>query len=133
MKKSGNDVVWKLCLHGLGIAFGVTLLLMAAASALVLAGVLKPGGIGAAASVCAAAGSFAGALYAAKRRDTQKLVTGMVLGGVFDLLLLFGNLLFVDTPPVGFAAICLPTLGAALIACVLSSRTVRKPVKTRRK
>lgn len=133
MKKSGNDAVWKLCLRGLGIAFGVTLLLMAAASSLVLAGVLKPGGIAAAASVCAAAGAFAGALYTAKRRGTQKLVTGMALCGGFDLLLLFGNLLFVDMPPVGFAAICLPTLGAALIASVLASRNVRKSVKVRRK
>lgn len=59
----------------------------------------------------------------------RRLPMTLASTGVYLLLLLLGNLLFVGAAPTDGLAVCLPSIGAAILAALLVSR---KP-KTRRR
>ena len=123
MKKSKCErPVWQIVLGGVLTALGVLLLLSAVAAMLVLNGVLPVKSIPAAAAVLAAIGAFCGALLTVKRLPAKKLLGAGLCCTGYVCLLLIGNLAFVETPPVGFAMIALPCVGAAFLAVLLSSR-----------
>lgn len=134
MKKSKCErPVWQIVLSGVLTALGVLLLLSMAAAMLVLNGVLPVKSIPAAAAVLAAIGAFCGALLTAKRLPVKKLIGAGLCCAGYVCLLLIGNLAFVETPPVGFAMIALPCVGAAFIAALLSGRKKGKNHTIRRR
>ena len=123
MKKSKCErPVWQIVLGGVLTALGVLLLLSAIAAMLVLNGVLPVKSIPAAAAILAAVGTFCGALLTAKRLPAKKLLGAGLSCAGYVCLLLIGNLAFVETPPVRFAVIALPCVGAAILAVLLSNR-----------
>lgn len=123
MKKSKREqAVWQIVLSGVLTALGVMLLLSAAAAVLVLNGVLPVKSIPAAAVVLAAIGAFCGALLTAKRLSGKKLLGAGACCAGYVCLLLIGNLAFSEMPPVRFAVIALPCIGAAFLAALLASR-----------
>ena len=100
------------------------LALTAVMAALVLGGAIGQGSIRTAALCANALAAFLGSLLAARRLPMTLASTGVYL-----LLLLLGNLLFVGAAPTDGLAVCLPSIGAAILAALLVSR---KP-KTRRR
>ena len=123
MKKSKCErPVWQIVLGGVLSALVVLLLLSAIAAMLVLNGVLPVKSIPAAAIVLAAAGAFCGALLTAKQLPGKKMLGAGLCCAGYVCLLLIGNLAFVETPPVRFAVITLPCVGAAFLAVLLSNR-----------
>lgn len=134
MKKSKCErPVWQIVLGGVLTALGVLLLLSAIAAMLVLNGVLPVQSISAASAVLAAAGAFCGALLTAKRLPSKKLLGAGLCCAGYVCSLLIGNLAFVETPPVGFAMIALPCVGAAFLAVLLSNRKKGRSHTVRRR
>ena len=96
--------------------------LTAAASALVLGGVIGQGRIGTAALCANALAVFLGSLIAARGFSQKKLLLTLASAGGYVLLLLFGNLLFFGAPPTKALHLIGPALGAALLAALLANR-----------
>ena len=105
------------------------LALTAIMTALVLGGAIGQGSIRTAALCANTLAVFIGSLFAAKGFSQRRLPMTMACTGGYLLLLLLGNLLFVGAAPSGALAVCLPSIGAAILAALLVSR---KP-KTRRR
>ena len=61
-------------------------------------------------------------LLAAKGFSQRRLPMTLASTGVYLLLLLLGNLLFVGAAPTDGLAVCLPSIGAAILAALLVSR-----------
>ena len=108
---------------------GFMLALMAIMSALVLGGAIGQGSVQTAGLCANALAVFLGSLIAAKGFSQKRLPMTLASAGGYLLLLLLGNLLFVDAAPTGALAVVLPSAGAAFLAAMLASR---KP-KTRRR
>ena len=104
------------------------LALTAVMAALVLGGAIGQGSIRTAALCANALAAFLGSLLAAKGFSQRRLPMTLLSVGGYLLLLLLGNL-FVGAAPTDGLAVCLPPIGAAILAALLVSR---KP-KTRRR
>ena len=94
-----------------------------------LGGAIGQGSIRTAALCANALAAFLGSLLAAKGFSQRRLPMTLLSVGGYLLLLLLGNLLFVGAAPTDGLAVCLPPIGAAILAALLVSR---KP-KTRRR
>ena len=105
------------------------LALTAVMAALVLGGAIGQGSIRTAALCANALAAFLGSLLAAKGFSQRRLPMTLASTGVYLLLLLLGNLMFVGAAPTDGLAVCLPSIGATILAALLVSR---KP-KTRRR
>ena len=92
-------------------------------------GAIGQGSIRTAALCANALAAFLGSLLAAKGFSQRRLPMTLASTGVYLLLLLLGNLLFVGAAPTDGLAVCLPSIGTAILAALLVSR---KP-KTRRR
>ena len=114
---------------GCAAALGCLLALTAVRAALTLGGAIGQGSIRTAALCANALAAFLGSLLAAKGFSQRRLPMTLASTGVYLLLLLLGNLLFVGAAPTDGLAVCLPSIGAAILAALLVSR---KP-KTRRR
>lgn len=104
--------------------------LTAAASWLVLGGLIGQGRIGEAALTANALAVFLGSLFAARGFAQKKLPLTLASAVGYLVLLLLGNLLFVGAPAGGWMLVVLPTMGAAALAALLASR---KPKAKRRR
>lgn len=114
---------------GSAAELGFMLALTAVMAALTLGGAIGQGSIRTAALCANTLAAFLGSLLAAKGFSQRRLPMTLLSVGGYLLLLLLGNLLFVGEAPSGALAVCLPPIGAAILAALLVSR---KP-KTRRR
>ena len=101
------------------------LALTAIMAGLVLGGAIGQGSIRTAALCANALAVFLGSLLAAKGFSQRRLPMTLASVGGYLLLLLLGNLLFVGAAPTGALAVCLPSIGAAILAALLASRKPR--------
>ena len=115
---------------GLAADAGCLLVFLTAASALVLGGMIGQGSIDRAALVANGMAVFVGSLLAGRFCAQRKLPMILASCGVYILILLLGNLLFVSAPPSGILAVAGGAFCAALIAALLSSR---RPKSKRRR
>ena len=109
------------------------LALVALGAALVRGGVVGQGSIGTLALVCSAAAVFLGSLIIAARSRQKCLAAAMTACSGYLLVLLMGNLLFVDTPPVGIGRIGCACLGAAALASLIAARRPKRLHAARRR
>lgn len=102
------------------------LALSAISAALVKAGVIAQGSIGAAGLASSALAVFLGSLLAAKQFQQKKLPLTMAACGGYLALLLIGNLLFLPGMPAGMIGVVCPAAAAALLAAVLAGRKPKR-------
>ena len=127
-KKAVRSVPAQIVIGG-AAELGFMLALTAVMAALTLGGAIGQRSIRTAALCVNALAAFLGSLLAAKGFSQRRLPMTLASTGVYLLLLLLGNLLFVGAAPADGLAVCLPSIGAAILAALLVSR---KP-KTRRR
>lgn len=127
------DAPWKRLLRGLIFAFGVSFAAAALAASLVRAGIVQPTGITAAAWTAAGLGAFVGAAYMSAKAETRRLLAAECLAGAYTLLLLLGNLLFVQTPPRGAGVVLLICAGAAAAAGLSANAFRMRAARSRRR
>ena len=125
--------IWQtaLCAAGVGLAAAITLAALFAA--LVLGGIVQQRQIEGAAVFAAGIGALAGAFYAVKMAEQKKLAAAALGAAVYSFVLLMGNLLFVDTPPVGIGRIGCDCLGAAALASLIAARRPKRLHAARRR
>lgn len=102
------------------------LALSAISAALVKAGVIAQGSIGAAGAASSALAVFLGSLVAAKQFQQKKLPLTMAACGGYLAALLIGNLLFLPGMPAGAIGVVCPAAAAALLAAVLAGRKPKR-------
>ncbi len=118
-KKVEAPAVQKILLS-VAVALVVMTAITALCAALVIGGTLPVASVNTATAVICAIGVFTGVRVALHGTKGKKLVyAGAVCAGCV-LLSLLGNLMFVDTPPVGIGRITLAALIAGLGAWMLS-------------
>ena len=127
-KKAARSVPAQIVI-GSAAELGFMLALTAVMAALTLGCAIGQGSIRTAALCANALAAYLGSLLAAKGFLQRRLPMTLASTGVYLLLLLLGNLLFVGAAPTDGLAVCLPPIGAAILATLLVSR---KP-KTRRR
>lgn len=120
-----------LCAAGVGLAAAITLAALFAA--LVLGGIVQQRQIEGAAVFAAGIGALAGAFYAVKMAEQKKLAAAALGAAVYAFVLLMGNLLFVDTPPVGIGRIGCACLSAAALASLIAARRPKRLHAARRR
>ena len=92
-------------------------------------GMLKGDGAG---SVSAAIASFGGALLTTKQAKSKKMICALGMSLAYALMLLLGNLLFVESSPAGALRVVLPVGVAGILALLIGNRKQTKH-STRRK
>lgn len=107
---------WKRLLRALVLALGISFAAAALAASLVRGGIVQPVGIPAAGWTAAGLGAFAGAAYMSAKAETRRLLAAECLAVGYGLLLLLGNLLFVQAPPRGAGIVFLICVGASAVA-----------------
>lgn len=127
------QTICQVMLTAAAVSLAVTATLAALTAALVTGGILQLGLTKAASVAAAGIGALAGALYAARRTEGRKLVIAALSAAAYAFLLLMGNLLFVDAPPLGIGKITVSCLCAALIAGLLAARGRKRPYGSGRK
>ena len=116
--------------QGLGLCIVMTLAICTVSAALIVKGVLPQQSDGIAGSIAAAVSAFGGAYLTAKQAKAQKLVCSLVMCAVYALVLLVGNLLFVEGSPGGALRVALPVLAAGVLAALAGSRKrTKRPVR----
>ncbi len=120
------QTIWQTVLCAAAVSLGVTAALTALLAAMVTGGILSQQTIAAAAVIAVGIGAFAGALYAARRVEEKKLIAASLSAAAYVFLLLMGNLLFVDAPPIGIGRVGLSCLCAAAAAGLLSARSRKR-------
>ncbi len=104
---------------GLGLSLALTAALCALCALLVIKGVLPQTALSIAAGVTAAVAAFGGAHLTARQAGKQKLLCALGACAAYLLVLLLGNLLFVEGSPDGALTVAIPALLAGVIAAVL--------------
>lgn len=127
------QTIWQTLLCAAAVSLGVTAALAALLAAMVTGGMLPQQATAAAAVIAAGIGAFAGALYAACRVEEKKLIAAALSAAAYVFLLLMGNLLFVDAPPLGIGRVGLSCLCAATAAGLLAARSRKRPHGARRR
>lgn len=125
--------MWQTALCAAGISFAAATTLAALIAALVLGGIVQQRQIEGAAVFAAGIGALAGAFYAVKMAEQKKLAAAALGAAVYAFVLLMGNLLFVDTPPVGIGRIGCVCLGAAALASLIAARRPKRLHAARRR
>lgn len=125
--------MWQTALCAAGISFAAATTLAALIAALVLGGIVQQRQIEGAAVFAAGIGALAGAFYAVKMAEQKKLAAAALGAAVYAFVLLMGNLLFVDTPPVGIGRIGYACLGAAALASLIAARRPKRLHAARRR
>ena len=117
-------------LKGLGVCAGLTFALCALCAMLIVNGVLPQGLDKTAGSIAATVAAFGGAMLTTKQAKQQKLLCALGMSVAYALVLLLGNLLFIEGSPAGALRIALPVLIAGILAALTGSRTrAKKPVR----
>lgn len=125
--------MWQTALCAAGISFAAATTVAALIAALVLGGIVQQRQIEGAAVFAAGIGALAGAFYAVKTAEQKKLAAAALGAAVYAFVLLMGNLLFVDTPPVGIGRIGCACLGAAALASLIAVRRPKRLHAARRR
>lgn len=125
--------MWQTALCAAGVSLAAAITLAALIAALVLGGIVQQRQIEGAAVFAAGIGALAGAFYAVKTAEQKKLTAAALGAAVYAFVLLMGNLLFVDTPPVGIGRIGCACLGAAALASLIAARRPKRLHAARRR
>ena len=128
VKKSGagKAAPTMAALKGLGVCAGLTLALCALCAMLIVNGVLPQGLNKTAGSIAATIAAFGGAMLTTRQAKQQKLLCALGMSMAYALVLLLGNLLFIEGSPAGALRIALPVLIAGILAALTGSRTRAK-------
>ncbi len=127
------NTMWQTALCAAGVSLAAAITLAALIAALVLGGIVQQRQIEGAAVFAAGIGALAGAFYAVKMAEQKKLAAAALGAAVYAFVLLMGNLLFVDAPPVGIGRIGCVCLGAAALASLIAARRPKRLHAARRR
>ena len=129
---TGKTTPVTAALKGLGVCAFLTILMCALSAMLIVKGILPQGLDAAAGSVSAAIASFGGALLTTKQAKNKKMICALGMSLAYALMLLLGNLLFVESSPAGALRVVLPVGVAGILALLIGNRKQTKH-STRRK
>ena len=129
---AGKTTPVTAALKGLGVCALLTILMCALSAMLIVKGILPQELDAAAGSIAAAIASFSGALLTTKQAKNKKMICTLGMSLTYALMLLLGNLLFIEASPAGALRIVLPVAVAGILALLIGNRKQTKH-STRRK
>ena len=123
-KKTGGGKTTPVtaALKGLGVCALLTILMCALSAMLIVKGILPQELDAAAGSIAAAIASFSGALLTTKQAKNKKMICTLGMSLTYALMLLLGNLLFIEASPAGALRIVLPVAVAGVLALLIGNR-----------
>ena len=119
---AGKTTPVTAALMGLGVCALFTILMCALSAMLIVKGILPQELDAAAGSIAAAIASFSGALLTTKQAKNKKMICTLGMSLTYALMLLLGNLLFIEASPAGALRIVLPVAVAGVLALLIGNR-----------
>lgn len=119
---AGKTTPVTAALKGLGVCALLTILMCALSAMLIVKGILPQELDAAAGSIAAAIASFSGALLTTKQAKNKKMICTLGMSLTYALMLLLGNLLFIEASPAGALRIVLPVAVAGVLALLIGNR-----------